>query len=281
MRYALLLNLIVASFCAAAETRPHAVTSFLPLYCWAANVAGDKATVENLLSAQVDAHDHSFTPGDARRLNNAALVIVNGMGMEDWLKTWQRSSRNTAEKLVMISSALPADQLISGNPHVWLDPQLACVAVTNIASAFARVDPANATAYAANAAAYVVRLQQLDAEIRTGLRGLTNRAIVTYHDAFPYFARRYGLEVAAVVEQVAGVNPTGKSLTRLKNTMREKSVRAIFVPPKSSSRVARRIAEDLNVPLAELDTIEAGELAPDTYERAMRANLKSLQDALK
>jgi zinc transport system substrate-binding protein len=281
VRYALLISGWLAAACFAAESKPRVVTSFLPLYCWTANVAGDIAQVENLLPSRADAHDYAFTPGDARKLGAARLVIVNGLGMEDWLSKWQRGSRDAEQKLVTVSSIVDRDQLITGNPHLWLDPMLACGAVSNIAVALGRVDPGNASVYSRNAAAYVATLQKLDRDIRDGLADVTNRAIVTYHDAFPYFAKRYGLEIVAVVERVPGVNPTGRELTHLSQIIRGRNVRAIFVPPNSSSRIARRISEDLRVPLAELDTIEAGELKPDTYERAMRANLKSLQKVLR
>ncbi|HMJ91761.1 MAG TPA: metal ABC transporter substrate-binding protein [Candidatus Acidoferrum sp.] len=267
--------------CRAAETGASVVTSFLPIYCWAANVAGDKAQVDNLLPARADAHDYSFTPSDARRLNAARLVVVNGMEMEEWLGAWRRSASTADQKLVTISDAVPKDQLIEGNPHFWLDPQLACVAVSNIAASLKRIDPANAATYHSNALTYVMRLQKLDADVRDGLAGITNRALVTYHDAFPYFARRYNLDIVGVVEKVAGVNPTPRNLAALSRTIRERNVRAIFVPPNSASRLARRIADDLRVPVADLDTIEAGKLTPDAYEEAMRANLKSLQKVLK
>lgn len=269
-----------AAACMAADTKPRVVTSFLPIYCWTANVAGDKAQVENLLSSHAEPHEYAFTPGDARKLNSANLVILNGMSLEPWLGAWQRGTPGTEKKLLTISTALNEGQRIGANPHFWLDPQLACAGVSNIAAALVRMDPAHAAAYASNAVSYIARLHQLDADIRSALAGVTNRAIVTYHDAFPYFARRYGLEVVGVVEQVPEVNPTPKYLARLSQTIRARGVRAIFVPPHSASRLARQIAKDLRVPLVDLDTIEAGELTPDAYERAMRANLSALLQTL-
>lgn len=296
-----LLAHIAFLFCAvsleAASTRPHIVTGFLPLYCWAANIAGEHVNVENLLPARAEPHDYAFTPGDARRLATADLVVVNGLGLESWLSKFLRGSPRSTNKLVSISAEL-GSQLIAGehhhghehdghdeaahaNPHVWLDPQLAAHAVSNILAAMQRVDPAHATAYASNAQAYLARLRTLDRDIQQSLAAATNRAIVTYHDAFPYFARRYGLEIAGVVEEVPEINPTPKYLARLGRMMRERGIGVIFVPPGGKTRLARQIAADLRVQLVELDTLESGPLSPAAYEERMRDNAAVLQKHLK
>jgi ABC-type Zn uptake system ZnuABC Zn-binding protein ZnuA len=157
---------------------------------------------------------------------------------------------------------------------------LAAQGVSNILAAAQRIDPAHAADYARNAHAYVERLQKLDDEIRRTLSSLTNRAIVTYHDAFPYFARRYGLEIAGVVEEVPEVNPTPKYLSRLRATLRARNIRVIFVAPGGRTRIARRIADDLQVKLVELDTLETGPLSPSAYEQRMTANALVLETCL-
>ena len=275
------------------DSRPRLVTSFLPLYCWAANVAGTNAVVENLLPPRAEPHDYAFTVGDAHKLAAANLIIVNGLGLEGWLPKFLQSSPSARDRVVNVSTGLEA-QLISGehhhghdhtdhdesehaNPHLWLDPQLAAHGVSNILVALQRVDPAHASAYAANAHAYLATLQKLDADIRQSLAGATNRALVTYHDAFPYLARRYGLDIAGVVELVPEVNPTPKYLSRLGRTMRGRDLRVLFVATGGNTRLARRIAEDLHVTLAELDTLESGPLLPTAYEERMRANADVLQ----
>jgi zinc/manganese transport system substrate-binding protein len=181
----------------------------------------------------------------------------------------------------LISGGHDVHEALHPNPHVWLDPQLATHAISNILTGLQRVDPAGARDYASNAAAYIVQLRKLDAEIAARLSALTTRAIVTYHDAFPYFARRYGLEIAGVVEQVPEVNPTPKYLAHLSRTMRERGIRVIFIAPNSTTRLARRIADDLHVQLVELDTLESGPLSPSAYEERMRHNADVLQKYLK
>jgi zinc transport system substrate-binding protein len=284
-----------------AESRPRVITSFLPLYCWTANVAGDKAVVENLLPSRAEPHEYAFKPSDVQKLSGADLVVINGLRLESWVSKWARMADPGSNRMAVATAGLDEHLLYGGhhhhdgdehgdghnhnheqpNEHTWLDPILAAHAVTNILTGLQRIAPSHAAAYTTNAYAYVARLHALDAEIRQLLAGITNRAIVTHHDAFPYFARRYGLEIAGVVEQVPEVNPTPKYLAKLGRMMRERGIRVIFVPPGGDTRLARRIAADLRVQLVELDTLESGPLSPSAYEERMRRNATVLRDHLK
>lgn len=290
---AIVVSLILAALLSV-EARPRIVTSFLPLYCWTANVAGTNADVENLLPSRAEPHEYAFTPGDARKLSQADLIVVNGVNLEGWLPKFLRSVPAARSRVVTVSAGLETN-LIAGehhhghsdhdhaehaNPHLWLDPQLAAHGVSNILAALQNIDPAHAATYATNAYAYVARLKKLDNDTRKILAGLTNRAIVTYHDAFPYFARRYGLEIAGMVEEVPEVNPTPKYLSRLRATMRARNINVIFTGPDGRTRIARRIAEDLHANLVELDTLETGALSPSAYEELMMTNALALQKHL-
>ena len=278
-----------------AAERPRVVTSFFPILCWASNVAGTNAEVENLLPPRAEPHEYAFTPSDARKLSQADLILVNGLNLESWLPKFLPSAPQVKDRLVNVSAGL-RKELIAGehhhgpeehdhsthaNPHIWLNPHLAMHAVSNILQALQRIDPAHAADYASNARTYINRLNKLDEDIRQKLSSVTNRAIVTYHDAFPYFARRYGLEIAGVVEQVPEVNPSPKYLSRLRATMRTRNINVIFVAPGGRTRIAQRIAEDLQVKLVELDTLETGTLSPSAYEERMIANAMVLETYLK
>jgi len=165
------------------------------------------------------------------------------------------------------------------NPHFWLDPLLAAHAVTNILQALQKADPGNADAYARNAAAYVARLQKLHEEITAALAPYHGRTLVTYHDAFPYFARRYGLQVAGVVQEVADVEPTPRHLSELRAAVREKKVSVIFVEAGSDARRVKQLIADLGVKVATLDPLESGKLSPTAYEEGMRRNVESIRKA--
>jgi len=265
------------------------LTSFLPVYCFTANVAGDLATVENLLPANVEPHDYQFSRKDLQKLSHADLIVVNGVGLESWLSRMFHDA-GAHPKVVEIGAGLGPDLIYAGegrasslhpNPHIWLDPRIACHAITNILSALQKADPPNADKYAINANRYVMQLERLDAGLREAMAPVRGAAIVTYHDAFPYFARRYGLNIVGVVEPVPDVEPSLKSLAALYRTIRAKRVQAIFTEPPTASRLARQIGSDLRLPVVELDPLEAGALNTDAYEQAMKNNGRVLLKYLK
>lgn len=285
---ALLLTFLAAGCGASVEPgRPKVVTTSLPIYCFTANVAGEFASVENLLPANVSPHDYQFSPQDMRKLSRARLVVVSGLGLEDWL---DRVLQGRPARVVDSSAGLGERRIPARdghvhrghdhghwNPHFWLDPLLAAHAVTNIARALQKLDPGNAAGYASNAAAYVERLHRLDHDIRGALAPRQGEGIVTYHDAFPYFARRYQLEIAGVIEPAPDVDPSPRHLSELRRIMREKNIQVVFTEKQSAPRLAERLREDLKVKLAPLDPLESGELTPAAYEEGMRRNLDVLK----
>lgn len=275
------------------------VTSFLPLYCFAVNVAGDFAEVDNLLPPGTEPHDFQFSPREIRKLEAADIVVVNGLHLESWLEQAIKSS--THEKVIVEAAAGLKSELIYGepyldvgrpsapgwpvsnapNPHIWLDPRLAEHEVTNILAAFSKADPANAAGYNRNAGKYIARLEKLDAAFSSALAPFKGRPIITFHDAFPYFARRYGLRVAGVVEQVPDVQPSPKYLSVLNQVIRRDGIRTIFGEQQSSMKLPEQIGRDYKLAVAELDTLETGEFEPDAYEKGMRNNLRVLEENLK
>jgi zinc transport system substrate-binding protein len=198
------------------------------------------------------------------------------------------------EKIITLSDGLSSELLplstepnakTRGNgqfdPHIWLDPMLAIHCVTNLCAALQKADPANSAVYAANARNYTTRLEALNKQISADLAGVKNRAFVTYHSAFRYFARRYGLNLAGVVETTPEVAPSARQLHDLLSIIREKSVVALFAEPYSSPRLARQIASDAGIRSAELDPLETGALEPRAYETGMRRNTKILVENLR
>lgn len=299
---------------AQSTNRLQVVTSITPLYCWAVNVAGDRADVASLLPPNVGPHDFQFRPRDIRRVERANLVFLNGLGLEFWFsRVFQ--NRKIPVRIVDAAAGLSTNQLIHGvpeldiggreedhdhdqdghghgdghgsgaqmgaaNPHLWLDPVLACHAVSNLVTALGELDRANADYFAERGRAYVSRLKALDEELRRGIGALKSRDIVTFHDAFPYFCRRYDLHLVGVIEEVPGTSPSPRYLSELSAVIRRDKVSALFVEPQFDVKLARQLAKDLSIGMATLDTLETGRLTPEAYEEGMRANLRALQGAL-
>lgn len=289
------------------------LTTLPAIHSWAANVAGDAARVDNLLPADVGPHDFQFRPADIRKLAGADVVFVNGLGVDGWLdRAIASGATKPGRRVVTVTDGLKS-RLIHGvpelevgagsassaearhaehvhvhgsqeafpNPHVWLDPGQAQHCVSNILSTLVAVDPDNADGYTRRAAAYLKELEALDAEIHAAVDHFSDRRIVTFHDAFPYFCRRYGLELVGVIEEVPSVDPSPKYLASLLSVMRRNNVRVIFTEPQFNARLARRLAEDLKITIAELDVLETGRPSRTFYVDGMRRNLKSLESALR
>lgn len=286
------------------------VLATLPaLHSWAANVAGDDAVVESLLPADVGPHDFQFKPSDLRKLAAADVVLMNGLGVDHWLeRAVSRAGTKPSRRVVTVTQGLGRELIrdltrlsVDGksdkarhdhgdhdhdhgdeaNPHVWLDPMLAGHCVSNIVEALCLADPAHAAGYRLRGERYRQELAALDAEIRASLQGLKDRKVVTFHDAFPYFCRRYDLELVGVIEAVPNVDPSPKYLARLSRLIRDRKVRVLFSEPQFHPRLLRRLADDLGIRVAELDVLETGKASPAFYAEGIRRNLRSLETALR
>jgi zinc transport system substrate-binding protein len=265
------------------SSQPKIVTTILPLYCFASGVAGDLAPVDNLLPGNASGHDYQLSTQDARKLHNADIVIATGLGLEDSLLRGKLKAPavKAAAGIDPIRGHVHEDHRHGDdtNPHFWHDPVLAAHAVTNILQALQKADPENANGYALNAAACVARMHKLDQEIAALLAPYRGRTLVTYHDAFPYFARRYGLQIAGVVQEVADVEPTARHLSELRALIRDKKIGVIFMEIGSEARRVKQLAADLGVKISTLDPLESGPLSSTAYEEGMRRNAESIRKA--
>jgi ABC-type Zn uptake system ZnuABC Zn-binding protein ZnuA len=300
------LILLNAGSTEASPPRIRVLASFFPAACVTLNVAGDLADVEVLLGANAEPHDFQLSRSDLQKIVQADLIVLNGLGMEAWLERALRQA-GVVRPVVELATGLEA-QLIRRessahrdlswrghreaahgtephdgsdiNPHIWLDPRLLGHGTTNVGRALERADPANAPVYRARSARFVDRLHQLDLELLAQLEPLRGVPVVTYHDAFAYFARRYGLQVVGVIEPVAEVDPAPRYLVALSRRARSERVRALFDEPGARSMLVTRLAADWGVPVASLDTLESGPVDPGAYERAMRDNARLLRNTL-
>ncbi len=268
----------------------HVLATFAPIFSLTKNVTGDAATVTMLLPPGVGPHDFALSPADLRKLATADVIVSNGLGLESWL---EKAIRGGAKKgvLQIVASAgistMQTPETIGGsdpeegpNPHLWLDPIRASKMVETIRDRLSERDPDNAPAYKTNADIYTARLRQLDSSIRAETEKLSEKRLLSFHDSLPYFAARYGFEIAGVFEPFPGKEPTPRYLKRLRDTIREKRVKVLFSEPQYSPQMLRTLSGDLQVPIAVLDPMETGEPRADLYENVMRSNLRALMAAL-
>ena len=178
-----------------------AVTSNTVLADLVANVGGNKVRVRSLAPAGTDPHTFQPTPDSIKTLSQARVAFFNGSGLEEWWDKTIRSVKKPDVPVIELSKGLATIRLPGHtgghDPHVWLDPNLVKGYVEKICDALSRADGANAGFYADRAKGYQVKLDELDAWIRAEIEKIptARRKIVTFHDAFQYFANRYGLAV--------------------------------------------------------------------------------------
>ncbi len=289
-RYLFLLLFLVNGLCcfsaaAAAETPGlRIVTSFYPVYIMARNVARDVpgVSVENLAPPFTGClHDYTVTTDDMKKLARARVFVANGAGMESFLN--RILVQDPDVKVVELAQGIP---LIKGegrqgdNPHVWVSVSDAIVEVENLGRALAGIDPAHKELYEKNTAAYVAKLDVLRRKMHTQLAPYQGASIITFHEAFPYFAREFGLKIAAVVEREPGSEPSAKELADTIELIRKNGIPALFSEPQYPAAAARTIAKETGARVYILDPAVTGPDDDDAYVRIMENNLKVLQEAL-
>ncbi len=250
-------------------------------------VGGDAVDVRSIIPAGVGPEDYEPKPDDARALDGAALIVSNGVGLDDFLdRLLDADGGNGAPRLVLGDTIPTISVDGEPNPHFWLDPTLVIDHyLPAIEASLAQVDPSNAGLYATNASAYARQIAELDLELQADVSTIpeANRKLVTFHDAFPYFAAHFGFEVVGVILQNPGQEPSAGELARLIDTVKAAGVRAIFSESQFSPAVAETLAAEAGVTQV-VTTLYNDALGPppaDTYLGLMRWNMDAITAALR
>ncbi len=262
------------------------LTTIAPLYSFTRNVAGDLAHVDNLIPSGVGPHEYSLSPADARKVAGARVLVTNGLNLEIWLHTLTsaaegvRKTDSSGEHGLIVVDTSAGTEVFGNDPHIWLSPGNAIIQVKNIRDAMIKADPGNGQTYRENAAIYIQRLEDLDNEIREEIKTWKTKKFVAFHSAFKYFARDYGLEQAAVIQETPEIEPSPKHIAHVMETIKSTGIRAIFTEPQYSHKIVVSIAGDLDLEIYSLDTLETGALSKEWYEDSMRSNVSILKKVL-
>ena len=266
------------------------VATFLPMYLFTKAVSGSSREVEILVPPNVTAHEYQASPSDARKLAQAQILVKNGLGMETFLSGLVANAGNPQLKQIDASQGIEplkeeedhdhGHSHAVGNPHVWLDPILAQKQVANIREGLIAADPTNAQTYRTNADAYIKQLQQLDQEFKSRLGSVQNCKFIALHNAYPYLARRYGIQQMAVVE-LPDDSISPRDMQRVISAVKEYNVQALLSEPGANDSRLQQISNDVGLPVKTLDPIETGSPDPQYYFTAMRKNLNTLEDICK
>ena len=266
-------------------------------------VGGDRVRVRTLVGANEDAHAFQPRPSDARQIGSSALVVVNGLGFDDWMARLARSGGYKGT-IVVASEGVNTIEMAEdehdhdhhghdhdhdhgqgADPHAWQDLGNAQRYVANIAAALAAADPAHADSYRTNAERYQGELKVLDAEIRAAFAALPaeRRKVVTSHDAFAYFGKAYGIRFLAPVGVSNNAEPTARGVARLITQLKAEKIPAVFIENIADARLIERIRAESGTRIGGTlysDALSAtGGPAPD-YLSMMRSNFKVLHEAL-
>lgn len=259
-------------------------TSFYPVYIFTLNVAKDIPNVKVVNMTQPTAgclHDYAVTPDDMKNLEQARFLVINGAGMESFMDKVIKQFPHL--KIIDSSQGI---SLIKGsgnegdNPHIWVSISNAIIQVQNIAEQLAALDPDHAAQYKSNSEAYVAQLKEQKDKMHKVLDGVPNRNIITFHEAFPYFAREFDLNIAGVVEREPGSEPSAKEMDETVKKIKSLKVKAIFVEPQYPAKAAETIARETGCKVYTLDPVVTGPLEDTAYIDIMDKNLKTLEDAL-
>lgn len=262
------------------------VTSFYPMYISTINVVGDikNVTVENMTQPQTGClHDYEITAADMKHLETADIFIINGAGMETFLDQVKSTYPNL--KIIDTSKGIDLikDDTGEENAHVWLSINNTQIQVNNIAQALSEADSKNAAAYKQNAKDYNAKLDALITETKDAFKNLSSKGIVTMHEAFPYYAKEFGLDIVAVITREPGTEPTPTELQETIAAIKASKVKAVFTEPQYSDAVAKTLASETGTKIYSLDPVVTHEADGDrdVYIKLMRQNKETIVEALK
>ena len=281
-----LLSCASAPHAADAPTKPlQVVASFSILGDMVREVAGDAAQVSTLVGPDGDAHVYEPSPADAKRLSQADLVFVNGLGFEGWIERLVRSA-GYRRTIIVASKGVKARQLEgAADPHAWQSLANARIYVDNIRAALMLALPARASAIDARAAAYRQRIDALDKESQARFAAvpIDQRRVITTHDAFGYFAQAHNVTFLSPQKWTTEAEPSAADVARVIRQIKAQKARALFVENMTDRRMMDRIGQETGVLVGGTlyaDALSAPGTAGDTYLRMYAHNVQSIAAAL-
>jgi len=275
-----------------AQQKLKAVATFSILGDLVANVGGARTDVATLVGPNSDAHVYSPTPADAKTLAQAKVVVVNGLGLEGWLTRLVTASGSRAATVTASTGIKPRrmeDEHHGGqfvtDPHAWQSIANAKIYVTNIRDGLVKVDPDGRAAYAANATAYLAKLDALEADVKAAIERIPadRRRIITTHDAFGYFGAAFGMEFIAPQGVSTESEASAKDVAKIITQIRTQKIPAVFMENISDPRLMQQIARETGAKIGGTlysDALSGANGPAATYIDMMRNNVREFAAAL-
>ena len=287
MRRLWLIGLVLAAAIlpAGAQDRFNVVASFSILGDFVRNVGGERVGVTTLVGPDSDVHVYTPAPADAKKIADAKLVFVNGLGLEGWLSRLVQSAGTRAAIVVATQGIAPLKIGSDADPHAWQSVANAKIYVTNIRDALGGADPANAAIYRANAQTYLAKLDALDREVREAIAKIpeSRRKVISTHNAFGYFAAAYGVEFIAPLGVSTESEASARDIAGIITQVRAARIPAVFLENITDPRLMGRISAETGARVGGTlysDSLTAEKGDSPTYIAMVRHNIKALTSAL-
>jgi ABC-type Zn uptake system ZnuABC Zn-binding protein ZnuA len=297
LRSVLIVALLALAWPGFAQDRVQVVATTTDLRSLTEAVGGDRVTVVSLVPPNMDAEDYQPKPQDVLRLKAAHLLVRVGLDYDLWVdrllaQAGKPEISRGGPAYIDASFAIAVLELRgmsvgpgdghahgSGNPHYWLDPKNAETITANILEALARIDPANAAAYEANRQAFLARLNAKLAEWETKLSALKTMPIVAYHNSWPYFARRFRLDIVGFIETKPGVPPSPSHLAGIVRDMQARGARIVVREPHEPERDVAFVADKTGAKVVTLAASVGALPRTDDYISLFDVNVEALTSA--
>ncbi|HEV7603160.1 MAG TPA: metal ABC transporter substrate-binding protein [Bradyrhizobium sp.] len=281
----LLAALVMTTIPLHAQEKINVVASFSILGDFANNVGGERVGVTTLVGANSDVHVYTPAPADAKKIVDAKLVIINGLGLEGWLPRLVQSSGGKAATVTATTGIAPRRLGSDADPHAWQSVANAKIYVGNIRDALGTADPPGADSYRANAAAYLAKLDALDREVREAVAQIpqARRKVISTHDAFGYFAAAYGIAFVAPQGVSTESEASARDIATIITQIKAAKIPAVFLENISDPRLMRRIAAETGAKIGGTlvsDSLTGENGDAPTYIELVRHNIKALTSAL-
>ena len=292
-------SLLFPTFARAVETakpgEPIQIVVTIPvLKDFVQQIGGSHVQVMSLLSGLESEHTYSPRPSDIIAVRKARLLVEIGVGLEVWVAALVKNAGSTSLRVITTSKGIalirdqsrddgpPAstDNTHDGNPHIWLDPENAKIMLRHITEALSKVDPSHASEYRDNQAAYLRQLDQLQKDLAERLKAITDRRILVYHPAWPYFARRFGFRIIDEIVTQAGSEPSAHHLQELISRIRREGIRVIVSEPQMNQKIPDVLARETGARIVVLSPLPGAMPGTETYLSLLRYNVIQLANAL-
>jgi zinc/manganese transport system substrate-binding protein len=275
---------------ASAQEKFKVVATFSIIGDFVKNVGGDRAEVATLVGPDADAHVYSPAPADAKKVADAKVVFVNGLGYEGWMSRLVKAAGPKAP-VVVATRGIKERKTAGGHghgdtdAHAWQSVANAKIYVANIRDALVASDPQGKAVYEANAAAYLAKLDDLDHEVRAAVAAIPaeRRKIITNHEAFGYFKQAYGVDFIAPQGVSTGAEPSARDVARIITQIKKQKIPAVFLENITDARLMERISQESGARIGGRlfsDALTNANGAAPSYIEMMRHNVKTLTAVL-